>query len=619
MKNIKKSEDKVSRPIVGIDLGTTNSAIAVWEDGRPRMLESPQGDKIIPSVVMMDLKGRIIVGEAARNSLIAMPDRTVASIKRKMGSVTPVALAKEKFLPQEISALILQELKSYADNYYGEGEKEAIITVPAYFTDDQRRATKQAGELAGFVVERIINEPTAAALAFGLQHSRADKNILVYDLGGGTFDVSIVEIMDGLLEVLASNGNHMLGGEDFDWMIVDWMAEQINKESGLNPLKNIRAKALLKEEAEKIKIQLSTEQQVHISLPLVMTSNKQPVGLSADFTRAQFEAMIAQLLQETIACIKQVLQDAGLDTEDIDDIVLVGGSTRIPRVRELIKEMFNKDPLATIHPDEAVALGAAVQSAIKTGQLASSELLITDIAPFSMGISVLEEGIEGAFHAIIKRNSTIPATCSDRFYTVEPGQDTVLIEIYQGENKLAYENHCLGIFSLEGIPENWDKHEAIDVTFHYNLNGILEVNALCVSNGKQMKVSVDDGMERDSPYAFRQSRIRLERLLEKNKRLRQNPMHDEEWEPALDLFSDFFAENEIPEDNSPAALKETAIRMLERTAKRNKSGLSNNDRWKLEQTTDCVQSALNGNDIELLESLMDQLTDLLIDLELEED
>lgn len=287
------------------------------------------------------------------------------------------------------------------------------------------------------------------------------------------------------------------------------------KASGLNPLKNIRAKALLKEEAEKVKKLLSTEEQVQISLPLVMTKDNRPVGLLADFTRAQFEAMIAQRLQETIDCINLVLQDAHLGVQDIDDIILVGGSTRIPYVRKLIKDLFNKKLLTNINPDEAVALGAAVQSAMKTGQLSSSELLITDVAPFSMGISVLGETkngflSEGVYHVMIKRNTTIPTTCTDRFYTVEPGQDAVLIDIYQGENEWVENNHWLGTFKFEGIPENWKNLEAVDITYRYNLNGILEISALCVSNGKQMTVSVQDGINRDTPYAFKQSRDRLE-------------------------------------------------------------------------------------------------------------
>lgn len=623
MKKKKTAADKAFRPIVGIDLGTTNSAVAIWEDGQPRLLASPGGDMIIPSVVMIDLKGRIVVGEMARSSLIAMPDRTVAAVKRKMGSDRSIALGKQKLLPQEISALILRELKSYADNYFGEGEKEAIITVPAYFTDEQRRATKQAGELAGFIVDRIINEPTAAALAFGLQHARENKHILVYDLGGGTFDVSVVEMMDGLLEVIASNGNRMLGGEDFDWMIVDWMAEQIKNDRELNPLKNIRAKALLKEEAEKVKKLLSTEETVHISLPLVMTEANRPVGLTADFTRAQFEAMIAARLQETIDCIKLVLDDAKLQPPDIDDIILVGGSTRIPLVRQMIKDYFDKEPLANINPDEAVALGAAVQSAIKTGQLSSAELLITDVAPFSMGISVLgtmknNTLRSGFFHVMIKRNTTIPSTVIDRFHTAEPGQRSALIEIFQGESDWVENNHCLGAFSFSGIPVNLKQNEAIDITYRYNLNGILEVTALCVSNGKQMTVSLHDGMNRDSPYALKQSRDKLERLLAKTEQVNQNPLLNQEWEPALDLFGDCFAEAEVPADSSPEALRETAIRTLEHTARMDKTGLSNNDQWKLQQMSDCIQAALNGNDEELLTSLLDQITDMLIDWELEE-
>jgi len=309
VKNNNPKQQPSFRPIVGIDLGTTTSAVAYIHMGKPDMVPSPHNQRIIPSVVLIDLQGKVIIGEDARAALIAMPDRTIAAVKRKMGSSEPILLAGQALLPQEISALILKELKSYVDAHFGEGEKEAVITVPAYFTDEQRRATKQAGELAGFVVERIINEPTAAALAFGLGHMDEDQHFLVYDLGGGTFDVSVIEMMSGLMEVKASTGNSTLGGEDFDWKIVDWLAERMMEEHGVDPRLDLRAKALLKAEAEKIKITLSSEEAVMVSLPLVTVQNNRPLGLLVEFTRAQFIALIDGLLQETLSCVKKVLKE----------------------------------------------------------------------------------------------------------------------------------------------------------------------------------------------------------------------------------------------------------------------------------------------------------------------
>ncbi|HBP66322.1 MAG TPA: heat-shock protein Hsp70, partial [Desulfosporosinus sp.] len=386
-------------------------------------------------------------------------DSTIAAVKRKMGSTERISLAGKDLLPQEISALILKELKSYVDTHFGEGEKEAIITVPAYFTDEQRRATKQAGELAGFVVERIINEPTAAALAFGLGHIDEDRHVLVYDLGGGTFDVSVIEMMSGLLEVKASTGNSLLGGEDFDWKIVDWLAERMLEEHGVDPRLDLRAKALLKGEAEKIKMTLSTEESMTVSLPLVTVQNNSPVGLLVELTRTQFIALIEILLQETLTCVKRVLQEANLKPSDIDDILLVGGSTRIPRVTEIIRDYFGKEPRTDVHPDEAVALGAAVQAGLKSGALAESGLIAMDVAPFSMGISVLKAGKgyqvrPGGFHVIIPRNTTIPVTRSDKFDTASDGQSSASIEIYQGEHEWVKYNHQLGEFLLTGIPDN---------------------------------------------------------------------------------------------------------------------------------------------------------------------
>ena len=599
------------RPIVGIDLGTTTSAVAYIHSGKPDMVPSPHNKRIIPSVVLIDLQGKVIVGEDARAALIAMPDRTIAAVKRKMGSTERISLAGKDLLPQEISALILKELKSYVDTHFGEGEKEAIITVPAYFTDEQRRATKQAGELAGFVVERIINEPTAAALAFGLGHIDEDRHVLVYDLGGGTFDVSVIEMMSGLLEVKASTGNSLLGGEDFDWKIVDWLAERMLEEHGVDPRLDLRAKALLKGEAEKIKMTLSTEESMTVSLPLVTVQNNSPVGLLVELTRTQFIALIEILLQETLTCVKRVLQEANLKPSDIDDILLVGGSTRIPRVTEIIRDYFGKEPRTDVHPDEAVALGAAVQAGLKSGALAESGLIAMDVAPFSMGISVLKAGKgyqvrPGGFHVIIPRNTTIPVTRSDKFDTASDGQSSASIEIYQGEHEWVKYNHQLGEFPLTGIPDNDAGAEAIEVTYRYNLNGILEVTAQCVSTGKAMTVTVQDALKRDSQEAFAESAAKLERLF--------NDAANDGFDLEGSYDEDEDDDDILEIDNSPTVLHTEANALLER-AQDLLGEFKGQERTRLEKLITSLQDTLAGDDIDLLQRVIDEATDVLIDLE----
>lgn len=612
------------RPIVGIDLGTTNSAVAHIQGGRPEIILSPKGEKIIPSVVLIDLKNNVIVGEDARSALVAMPDRSVSAIKRKIGSTEPVSIAGQALLPQEISALILMELKTYVDEIYGEGEKEAVITVPAYFNDEQRRATKEAGELAGFVVERIINEPTAAALAFGLEHINENRVFLVYDLGGGTFDVSVVEMMDGLLEVKASTGNPQLGGEDFDWKIVDWMSEKIKQENGIDPRGDIRAKALLKEEAEKIKKQLSEDQTVQIELPLVTVKENQPVGLSTEINREQFFGLIDTMLLETMEGISKVLKDAELGTGDIDEVLLVGGSTRIPRVQDMIQEKFGKAARTDVNPDEAVALGAAVQAGLKSGALSDSGLVATDVAPFSMGIAVLKEwgGITerpGGFAPIIPRNTTIPVTRTEKFGTSAPGQTKVAVEIFQGEHEWVKHNHRLGEFMLGGIPANYQNQEEIEVTFRYNLNGILEVAASCVSTGEEMSVVVQDGLSRDSQEAFQESLNRMENLW---KNVNEDDtagyddegLDDEAWESLDDLLNDTEIEEGDMELN-PNVLLEEAASLRDRAVKL-MDEVDIESQAKVRQIIDSLSAAIEQNDIDHLEDVIEEATDALIDLEL---
>jgi len=613
------SNNHDARPIVGIDLGTTNSAVAYINRGKPEIIPSPGGDRIIPSVVLIDLKNNIIVGEDARSALIAMPERTAAAVKRKMGSPDPVSIAGRQLLPQEVSALILKELKTFVDAKFGAGAKEAVITVPAYFTDEQRRATKQAGELAGFVVERIINEPTAAAMAFGLNHLKKDQHVLVYDLGGGTFDVSVVEMMSGILEVKASSGNNNLGGEDFDWRIVDWLADQIQREQRVDPRLDIRARALLKEEAEKIKIKLSTAEQVSISLPLVTVKDGRPVGIFTDFTRAQFNALIDHYLLETMDCVRRVMADAGLKPEEIHQILLVGGSTRIPRVRELIGDYFNQEPRSDVHPDEAVALGAAVQAGIKSGVLAQKGLILTDVAPFSMGIAVLKEWKNsavrpGGYHIIIPRNTTIPVSKTENFYTAADGQTAAAIEIYQGENQWVKQNHRLGEFLLEGIPPNGAGAEAVEVTYKYDLNGILEVTARCASNGKEMSVSVHDNLNRDSREAFDESVARLDELYAKAGVEEADMDENDDWEAAFGLDAE---DNELIEElENWDELLEEGRNLLHKARQLQEQGVGKG-RKKLQRVIHDLQKAIMAQDESGLRSAVDQALDLFIDLEME--
>lgn len=602
-------EEKSFRPIIGIDLGTTNSAVAYIRGGKPQIVPSPNGEKIIPSVVLIDLEDKVVVGKDALDALVAMPNRTIAAIKRKMGYSDPITIAGREFLPHEVSALILKELKSYVDDLFGEGEKEAVITVPAYFTDAQRRATKQAGELAGFVVERIINEPTAAALAYGLDNLKKDGHILVYDLGGGTFDVSIVEMMSGILEVKASAGNSNLGGEDFDWRLVDYLAEKIIYEYKVDPRDDIRAKALLKKEAENIKIQLSSEESVKVVLPVVTVKDNQPIGLNIVISREEFINLIEDLLKETIDLTKMALKDAELSVTDIDEILLVGGSSRMPRIYELISNIFGKNPRNEINPDEAVALGAAVQAGIKSGQLSKSGLIVTDIAPFSMGIAVLKEWKSftlkpGGFAVIIPKNTTIPVTRSEKYTTTYDGQTAVSIEIYQGENEWVSSNYKLGEFLLEGIPVNDAGNEIIEVKFRYNLNGILEVHAKCVSNDKEMTVTIQDALERDSEETFKNSMEKIESLYDEIE-------EDIDLEELLALDDD----EEIDEEESWEDLEEDARTHIN-SLNNLKKTMAEKQQKKANKLIKRLEEAIEGQDTDNLSSVIEDTVDFMIDLEL---
>lgn len=598
------------RPIVGIDLGTTNSAVAYIYKQKPKMITLSHEKHMIPSVVLINPNGRVVVGEEARSALVAMPGRTKAAVKRSMGETCTFSLGDQSYSPEELSAFILKELKTYVDNELGEGEKEAVITVPAYFTNTQRQATKKAGELAGFIVERIINEPTAAALAYGVQNLDEDRHILIYDLGGGTFDVSVVEIMGGILEVKASAGNNQLGGEDFDWLLVDWFAKQIIAAHGIDPRLDIRAKARLKEEAQRVKIELSYENAIDVAVPVIIVKDNAPIGLDVTITRDQFNALIEPLILETKEKLIQVLTEANLVANEIDEILLVGGSTRIPLVRQLVTKFFNKQPKSDINPDEVVALGAAVQAGIKSGALSKKGIIVTDVAPFSMGISVLSHesrkvGKPGAFHAIIPRNTTIPVTRTERFTTSFDNQTVVKIEIYQGENDWVKDNYFLNEFLLEGLTPKPAGEEGVDVTFRYNLNGILEVTAKSDNTESEMSITIQDALDRSSEDAFIDSLAKVEAAY----RLE----NEDDIEDDSNIYID---EDDYPWDNEETL--EELIKEAEGWRIRFNKELDNHDGDLKEQLRKSIlklDQAIKSNDTELLHETIENAVDLAIDLE----
>ena len=561
--------------VIGIDLGTTNSCVAVMEGGEPVVIPNAEGARTTPSVVAFGKTGERLVGQVAKRQAITNPDRTVSSIKRQMGSDYKVKIDDKKYTPQEISAMILQKLKSDAESYLGEKVTEAVITVPAYFTDSQRQATKDAGKIAGLEVKRIINEPTAAALAYGIDKEN-DQKVMVYDLGGGTFDVSIIEMGDGVQEVLATAGNNRLGGDDFDQRVIDWIADEFKKSEGVDLRGDKMAMQRLKEAAEKAKIELSNVTTSTINLPFIgMNSDGTPLNLEMTLTRAKFNELTADLVEATMGPVRQAISDSGLKTSDLHKILMVGGSSRIPAVQEAVKKYTGVEPFKGINPDECVAIGAAIQGGVLAGDVKG--LLLLDVTPLSLGI----ETMGGINTKIIDRNTTIPVKKSQIFSTAVDNQPSVEVHVLQGERDFAKDNKTLGVFHLDGIMPARRGVPQIEVTFDIDANGIVHVSAKDLGTGKEQSISITSSSN----------------------------MSKEDIQKAVDEAEKFAEEDKKRREE--VDIRNGADQMVyqcEKLVSEDGDKFSEDDKKDINDKVDALKEALKGEDINLIKSRQEELT-----------
>ena len=584
--------------IIGIDLGTTNSVVAIMEGGEPKVIINEEGSRLTPSVVGFTKEGEVLVGQVAKRQAIINPENTIYSIKRFMGrrwdevqdelklvpykvvrgpnDAVRVVVRDKEYTPQQLSAFILQKLKKAAENYLGESVSEAVITVPAYFNDSQRQATKEAGEIAGLNVRRIINEPTASALAYGLDKKK-DEVVSVYDFGGGTFDISILEVADKVVEVKATAGDTHLGGDDLDQRVIDWLVAEFKKDQGIDLSKDKMAMQRLKEAAEKAKIELSSTLETEINLPFITADASGPKHLSMKLTRGRFEQMVADLIDRTKGPSLQALKDSGLTTEQIDEAVLVGGSTRVPKVHELVKQLFGREPHKGVNPDEVVALGAAVQAGVLAGDV--KDILLLDVTPLSLGI----ETLGGVMTTLIARNTTIPTRKSEIFTTAADGQTSVEIHVMQGERPMARDNRTLGRFHLVGIPPAPRGVPQVEVTFDIDANGILHVSARDQGTGKEQTITItaSTGLTKDE----------IDRMVKESEaHAAEDARRREDIELRNKLDADVYATEKLLSENREK-LGNTEIEPVEAALKEAKSALEEGQAERIKAATDQLQKA----------------------------
>ncbi len=567
--------------IIGIDLGTTNSCVAVMEGGEPVVIPNAEGNRTTPSVVAFSKNGERLVGQIAKRQAVTNPEHTVISIKRDMGTNKKVKIEGDEFTPPEISAMILQKLKTDAENYLGQKVTQAVITVPAYFSDSQRQATKDAGKIAGLEVLRIINEPTAASLAYGMDKEEQDQKIMIYDLGGGTFDVSILDIGDGVFEVLSTNGNTKLGGDDFDQKIIDYLVAEFKKTNGIDLSTDKMAMQRLKEAAEKAKIELSGVQQTNINLPFITADATGPKHLDITLTKAKFEELIHDLVEATAGPVNQALKDAGITADKLHKVLLVGGSTRVPAVQEMVKRLTGKEPDKGINPDECVAIGAAIQAGVLSGDV--KDLVLLDVTPLSLGI----ETYGGVFTKLIERNTTIPTKKSQIFSTAADGQTSVEVHVLQGEREMAAYNKTLGRFQLTGIPPAPRGVPQIEVTFDIDANGIVHVSAKDMATGNSQQVSITAS-----------SNLSNEDI---EKAIKDAEAHANE---------DKKRKEEIEIRNNAESLVYNSQKTLDDLGDK----LSGEEKAKVETEIEATKKALEGSDTEAIKQASEKLTTVFYDI-----